>query len=84
MNKYEANETETFGVLVTITSKMGATCVYGQYDLRKIVDAGCKELGYTNLFSDVETIIEVCSEGKGQVVGENKRYILGIVIQPKE
>jgi len=73
-NQYASNERETFGVLVTIMSKSGVTCVYGASDFKRIVSDGCERRGYTCSFAEVATPLKVSDDAK---------FIESVYIEPK-
>jgi len=66
---------ETFGALITIVAKSGATCIYSSYDFRRIIEEGCRVLGYSCFFSEVELPIKI--EGEVQ-------FVFGTDIKPIE
>lgn len=65
---------ETFGALVTIQPKTGDASVYSQYDFAKIIERGCKELGFKCTFSHVSLPVPA---------GAEHQFMVGVNIEPE-
>ena len=65
---------ETFGVLVTIQSIEGYSCVYRLHSLENIIREGCRVKGYNCEFSDCTVPFTI--DGEHQI-------IKAMVIKPK-